>query len=148
MYAFTWLAICPQIQGKLRSEIQGICGDRSPAFTDIPQLTYALCIMYETMRLHPVIASLQLWSVTNKDETLLGKYQVPKNTALDMDLYNLHRNERYWVNPSEFDPSRFDGRATPGLDGKIKMPCKGAFFGFSEGPRACLGIPRSFRLTL
>ena len=143
LYAFTVLAIYPQIQTKLRSEIQAVCGDRSPAFTDIPHLIYALCVMYETMRLHPVTASLPLMSVANQDETLLGSYLVPKNTVLGMDLYNLHRNERYWVNPNKFDPSRFDGRETAGLDGKIKVPCRGAFLGFSEGPRACLGIARS-----
>jgi cytochrome P450 len=95
LYAFTLLAIYPQIQPKLRSEIQAVCGDRSPAFTDIPHLIYALCVMYETMRLHPVTASLPLMSVANQDDTLLGSYLVPKNTVLGMDLYNLHRNERY-----------------------------------------------------
>jgi hypothetical protein len=143
LYAFTLLAIYPQIQTKLRSEIQAVCGDQSPAFRDIPHLIYALCVMYETMRLHPVTASLPLMSVANQDETLLGSYLVPKNTVLGMDLYNLHRNERYWVNPNKFDPSRFDGRETAGLDGKIKVSCRGAFFGFSDGPRGCLGITRS-----
>jgi cytochrome P450 len=143
MYALTRLAMSPQIQEKLFAETRAVCGERSIEFADVRHLIYALCVMYETMRLHPITASLSMKALTNERETLLGKYTVPKNTVLGMDLYNLHRNERYWDNPSEFDPSRFDGRNIADLDGKIKVPCKGAFFGFSEGPRACLGTEHS-----
>jgi cytochrome P450 len=104
--------------------------------------------MYETMRLYPIIGSLSITVSRNRDETLLGKYPVPKNASLGLDLYNLHRNENYWGRTAnEYNPSRFDNRNSKDVeekgwysaDGKIKMPVRGAWFGFSEGPRACLG---------
>ena len=45
---------------------------------------------------------------------------------------------------NEYNPSRFDNRNRTGEEGssikqKAKWPVRGAWFGFSEGPRACLG---------
>ena len=104
--------------------------------------------MYETMRLFPVLGTLP--SMPTKNEMLLGKYFIPKNTSIGPDLVNLHRNEKYWGNQSdEFDPSRFDNRV-PGpdnwhtiMDGRIRIPVKCAFLAFGDGPRACLGKPHS-----
>ena len=91
-------------------------------FTDIPNLTYALCIMYETMRLYPIIGSSSLTVSGNQDRTLLGKYPIPKDASIGLDFYNLHRNEKYWDNAHEFDPSRFDSRKTEGKEGWYTMP--------------------------
>jgi cytochrome P450 len=144
-YTLKHLALHPTVQTDLYTEIQSVCGDRLPEFSDLTKLVYALCIMYETMRLHPVIGSLSLTVASNHDESLLGKYTVPKDTFLGLDLYSTHRNEKYWgETANEFNPSRFDNRE--GNDGrysadeKTKMPVRGAFFGFFEGPRACLGM--------
>ena len=80
---------------------------------------------------------------------LLGKYVIPKNTCIGIDLVSLHKNEKYWGNSCyEFDPSRFDNRLPHPdeannwqtlMDGKLRIPEKGAYFAFGEGPRACLG---------
>ena len=148
MFAMTHLALHPDVQEQLFQEIQSVCGDRSPLFTDLPNLVYALCIMYETMRLHPVLGFTSSTVASDHDEMILGKYPIPKNAHLGIDIYNLHRNEKYWGNnANDFDPGRFDNRNTHikespwySVDGKIKIPSRGAFLGFSDGPRACLGI--------
>lgn len=148
MFALSHLALHPEVQERLFKEIQCICGDRLPLFTDLPNLVYGLCIMYETMRLHPVLASTSSTVVSPYDETILGKYPVPKNAYVGIDIYNLHRNEKYWGNNvNDFDPGRFDSRNIDikssswySVDGKIKIPARCAFLGFSEGPRVCLGI--------
>jgi cytochrome P450 len=140
------------VQERLQTEIQEMCGNRLPSFTDIPSMAYALCIMYETMRLFPVLGSIP--HRTEGDEMLFGKHLIPKNTCIGLDLVSLHRNEKYWGNTGdEFNPSRFDNRVQGGkqegeewhtlMDGKIKIPLKGAFFPFGEGPRACLGCHHS-----
>lgn len=116
-------------------------------------MIYALCIMYETMRLFPVLGTLP--SMSTNDEMLLGKYFIPKNSSIGPDLVNLHRNEKYWGNQSDkFDPSRFDNRV-PGsdnwhtiMDGRIKIPVKGAFLAFGDGPQACLGKPLFYKLMI
>src|SRR5947207_939243 len=114
LYAFCLLALHSEVQQKLYEEIQTCCGNRQPSLWDIPDMIYTLCIMYETMRLFPVLGTLP--SMPTDDEMLLGKYFIPKNTSIGPDLVNLHRNEKYWGNQSdEFDPSRFDNRV-PGPD--------------------------------
>jgi cytochrome P450 len=148
LYALYMLAIHPKVQDKLYQEIEETCGNRPPSFSDILNMIYIMCIMYEVMRLFPVLGTLP--TRTEKDQILLGKHLIPKNTCVGIDLLNLHRNEKYWGDRcNEFDPSRFDNR-TPNpeesqncqtfMDGKLKIPAKGAYFAFGEGPRACLGM--------
>ena len=150
-FAMTHLALHPNVQERLYQEIRSVCGDRLPLFTDLPNLVYALCIMYETMRLHPATGSFNMRVVSNYDDKLLEKYPVTKDFCIAIDAYNINRHEKYWgENANEFDPSRFDNRSVNiknsdredwySSDGKTKVPVRGAFFGFSDGPRICLGI--------
>lgn len=137
------------VQENLHAEVEKVCGDRIPSYEDLPNLTYALCIMYETMRLFPVLGTVA--NRTDNDEMLLGKHLILKNTSIGPDMVSLHRNEKYWGDTcNEFNPSRFDNRAPNSnlrdsknwfkmADGKIKIPVKGAFWPFGEGPRVCLG---------
>lgn len=150
-YALYMLAIHPVIQEKLFKEIEEVCGDRAPSFTDIPNLVYGMCILYEVMRMFPVIGALP--TRTEENQILLDKHFIPKNTCIGIDLVNLHRNEKYWSHdPQSFNPSRFDNRCPEEssgydnwqslTDGKLRVPPKGVFFGFGEGPRSCIGISR------
>jgi cytochrome P450 len=143
MYAVMELALRPELQEQLFREISNVCGDRLPAIQDISKLILPLCVMYETMRLHPVASCLSHLTRGN-DELLLNQYPVTPSTRVGLDYTNLGRNERIWgQDVLEFRPSRFDCRfETDGfsVDGRIRMPVRGAFNGFSDGPRACLGI--------
>ena len=145
MYCARMLALHPEAQDKLYKEIQKVIGDRLPDYNGIANLHYALCVMYETMRLFPVIGSLNAMVAERKDTSLLGKYDVPHEARLGMDFWCVHRNEKYWGETvNHFDPSRFDMRTGENKDwyspdGKVHIPVRGAWFGFSEGPRACIG---------
>jgi len=147
MYALVELALHPEIQEEFHKEIHSVCGDRLPQFSDLSSLVYGLCIMYETMRLYPIIGSLSMTVIGNKDVMLLGKYPIAHDARFGVDLYNLHRNEKYWGKTAhEFNPARFDirdpnsgGEGWYSVDGKTRWPVRGAFWGFSEGPRACVG---------
>lgn len=56
---------------------------------------------------------------------------IEKGTTIIIPTSGLHHDEKYYSNPKNFDPTRFstENKAT------IDMP----YFGFGEGPRACLG---------
>ena len=115
IYALYMLAIHPTVQEKLFKEIQDVCGERQPSFTDIPNLVYGICILYEIMRLFPVIGTLP--TRTEENQILLNKHFIPKNTCIGIDLVNLHRNEKYWSHdPQSFIPSRFDNRVPEDSD--------------------------------
>jgi cytochrome P450 len=146
VYAFHLLAMHLEVQEKAYEEIQAIRNGR-PLLSDIPQMIYSLCIMYETVRLFPVSGFLPRRTV---EEVTLGRYRIPKDTSIGPDLVNLHRNEKYWGEDcNEFNPSRFDNRFSKfqtadggwqtSADGKIKIP-KGAFMSFGDGSRVCLGM--------
>jgi cytochrome P450 len=155
MYVFYLLALHPEVQNSLVSEIHEICGDRIPTYDDFTNFVYPLCVMFETLRLFPPVVGIPKCTV-NGEQTLLGKYYIPKNATVMYDVINLHRNIKYWDDDAEsFNPSRFDGRTSlvdkvdkqdtgddaPGATlEKIKMPRRGAFIPFSEGARSCLGI--------
>jgi cytochrome P450 len=149
-YAFYLLALHFDVQEKLHAEVQKVCGNRVPLLEDMPNMTYSLCVMYETMRLFPVLGTVA--NRTEKDEILLGKHLILKNTSIGPDMVSLHRNEKYWGDTcNEFNPSRLDNRNYMSkangnddrwftmADDKIRIPVKGAFWPFGEGPRACLG---------
>jgi hypothetical protein len=146
LYAFYLMALHPEVQEKLYAEVQNVCGDRVPQLEDMSNLIYALCIMYETMRLFPVLGTVA--NRTEKDEILLGKHLILKNTSIGPDMVSLHRNEKYWgPTCNQFNPSRLDNREKSSdegwftmVDEKIKVPVKGAFWPFGEGPRVCLGM--------
>lgn len=143
MYTVMHLSLRPDIQDQLFQEISSVCGDRLPVISDLSKLVLPLCVMYETMRLHPVSACLS-HTTTGHNALLLDKYPITRNTRIGLDHYNLGRNERVWGDDVlQFRPSRFDCRVEKegfSTDGKTRVPVRGAFNGFSDGPRACLGI--------
>ena len=148
------LALHPQVQDTLISEIESTIGDRAPTYDDFPNLVYPLCVMLETLRLFPPVIGIPK-STMNGPETLLGKYLIPKGWTIFIDAMGLHRSEKYWgVDAAEFKPSRFDGRGAVGqeqqdtgdtspgrVNEKIRIPVRSAFVPFSEGSRSCLGTP-------
>jgi len=160
-YVLLMLALHPAVQDTLYSEITQILGTRQPSYEDFPSLTYALCIMFETLRLFPSVVGVP--KVAAEDTLLLGKYPIPRGTAVIFDIVHVHRDPEIWgPDSNDFNPSRFDSRnvrhrhrhsgsaSKSEIDDdtsvsfgneKIRVPCKGAFLPFSDGQRSCLGIP-------
>ena len=141
------LALHPRVQETLFSEIQEVLGDRIPSYDDFPHLIYALCIVFETLRLFPPVVGTP--KIASDNQILLGKYPIPKGMVVIFDVVHVHRDPKFWgPDSNEFDPSRFDARITRSTQNdnssdlgneKIRIPVKGAFLPFSEGQRSCLG---------
>ncbi|MFO0905119.1 MAG: cytochrome P450 [Pirellulales bacterium] len=88
-------------------------------------------VLCETMRLYP--AGWAFERHTCEDATLGGE-PIAKGTRIFVSPYLLHRNQKFWRNPEEFDPQRFVDSATvaPGVPRYGYLP-------FGAGPRACVG---------
>lgn len=128
-WTFYLLGKHPEIEAKLRSEIEKNLGGRVPTFDDLPKLEYTLMCFKEAMRIFPPVWMLNRTAV-NEDE--IGGYYVPAKTDILLSPYLTHRHPEFWENVEEFVPERFSAEIAE------KRP-KFAYFPFGGGPRICLG---------
>ncbi|XP_006825011.1 cytochrome P450 1A5-like [Saccoglossus kowalevskii] len=131
-WAIAYLACYPDVQAKVRREIDDVIRDRRlPLLSDKGKLPYCEAVINEVMRIRTV-SPFAIPHATTVD-TSVGGYTIPKDTWVWCNLWNLHMSEKYWVEPEEFRPERFlntDGNAISKPD---------SFMPFSAGRRACMG---------
>lgn len=79
----------------------------------------------EILRLHP-----PAWMIAREAArpTQWRDLAFRAGDRVQIPIYLLHRNRRYWTEPQRFEPSRFDG------------PPPAAYMPFGLGPRACVGM--------
>ena len=81
----------------------------------------------ESMRVTPTVS---VHSRVMKEDTIIGGVLLPKKTSVLVDLFGMSLDERFWDNPLEFKPERWENR-------KEIDPFSFAQFGI--GPRMCVG---------
>ncbi|MFH9470325.1 cytochrome P450 [Streptomyces clavifer] len=129
VWAWYLLARNPGARAALADELDRVLGDREPGIDDYAQLTYAQAVVKETLRLYPTI-----WLVTGvaKEGAQIGGVPMPAGTRVWSSQWATHRDERWFPQPEEFRPGRWDPE-----DGD-DVP-EYAWFPFGGGPRVCLG---------
>jgi cytochrome P450 len=128
-WAFYLLAKNADAEAKLRSEIREILGENAPDVADIKRLNFASRVLKETLRLYPPGWAVGRESVKDCE---IGGYFVPKGSQFVMSQWVVHRDLRFWDEPGEFRPERWDA------DLEQRLP-KYAYFPHSGGARFCLG---------
>ncbi|RDD37240.1 Cytochrome P450 3A11 [Trichoplax sp. H2] len=125
------LATHPEIQKKLRDEIDAKCPDLdSIEYDTLHDLPYMDMIISETLRLYPTAFFLN--RDIKKDTTINGVH-FTKDLMIGIPVYAIHHNPKIWSNPEEFIPERFSPKE------KAKhAPC--SFLPFGNGPRNCVGM--------
>ena len=128
-WAWYLLMTNPEAEEKLLESVKESIGDEDPSFEKLRDLSYALQIVEETMRIYP-----PAWIV---DREPLGNDEfegIPIQKGMDVIclIYSVHRNPKYWENPETFDPDRF----TP-ENKKKQEPF--SYMHFGGGPRLCIG---------
>jgi len=123
--AATWawhlLAQHPEVEARVHAEI-----DAAGGYAKLP---YTTAVLSETMRLFP--PAWAIGRMANEDVELAG-YTVPKGSIVLISPYILHRDERWWPEPNEFRPERWDAAL------ENTRP-KHAYMPFGAGPRLCIG---------
>ncbi|CAE6510176.1 unnamed protein product [Rhizoctonia solani] len=130
------LALYPEIQDKLVKQIQELEQEHGDlTYSHIQLLTYAMAVIYETLRLFPMKVAIMPKKATTDTTVTVGfplnthTVQVPASTTVHVFATGLHYSPNYWENPNEFNPERF-------MDPHWN---RDAFIAFSLGPRACIG---------
>jgi cytochrome P450 len=131
--ALTWtwylLSRHPEIERRLRVEIEQVLGDRRPTANDLPRLALTRRVVEESIRLYPPVWMMSR-GVLHDDS--LGGYQIPAGSMVLVSQYVTHRLPQFWPNPEGFDPDRF------GPELSADRP-RFAYFPFAGGPHSCIG---------
>ena len=128
---WTWylLSLHPEVEARLASEIAGVIGGRPVTFDDLHRFRYVSRVVLETLRLYP-----PAWTTPRValEDCMIGEFPVPRGASITMSQWVMHRDPRYFAEPSTFDPDRW-------ADGLLARLPRFAYFPFGGGPRGCIG---------
>lgn len=119
----------PDIEQKLRAEVDEVLNGRLPTLNDIDNMPYTHQLIQETLRYYPTVY-LTLREAESDDT--LGDLTIPANTQLVVNIRGIHRDPAHWENPDQFIPERFTDEAN-------KARHKYAYIPFLAGPKKCIG---------
>jgi cytochrome P450 len=129
-WTFYLLAQRPDAERRMHAEAKAVLGGRS-AFgaADLERLVYTRRVMQEGLRLYP-----PGWFVGRQAQAdvRIGGYTVPQGAVVLVSQYVTHRDARFFADPHQFKPERWEG------DLEERLP-RGAYFPFSAGDRHCIG---------
>ncbi|KAK0096947.1 hypothetical protein PV326_003798 [Microctonus aethiopoides] len=131
-FALYELANVPEIQDKLRTEIKDLLKNNNGklSYDVINEMKYLNLVLQEAMRKYP---ALYIVSRKSSKPYKIPGYDVilPKDTLIDIPIYSIQYDERYYPNPHEFIPERF----SEGNNNRNRM----AYLPFGAGPKKCIG---------
>lgn len=128
-WAFYLLSQHPEIEERMRAEVNKVLNGRPPAFTDLPKFVYLQQVINEVLRLYPAAYLFAREAVV---EDVLDGYPIPANTLIFLSPFVTHRDPKYWPDPERFDPDRFTAE-------QVASRPRHVYYPFGEGPHVCLG---------
>lgn len=123
------LALHENIQNKLRENIQEAFKKHGEtlSFDWVKEIKYLDMCIHESQRMFPAICFIT--RCCERDIQING-YNFKRGMHVEIPLYGLGRDTRYWKQPNQFDPDR--------MKDKEKMKA-GVFDPFGRGSQMCLG---------
>jgi cytochrome P450 len=128
-WAVHLLARNPEIERRLRAEIEHAIGDRPPQLADLGNLPMARRVIEETLRLFPPIGAIQRQAIGGDE---IDGCAIPAGARIVVCAYAMHRDPALWPDPERFDPDRF-------LPDRSEGRHRFAYIPFGGGPRLCIG---------
>ena len=148
-WALYLMALYPDCQDRLAAEAQVLDG---PDFAVMSKLRLSRDVFRETLRLYPPVPMMVREAACPEH---FRDRDVPKGSQLVLSPWHLHRHERLWDRPDDFDPDRWHTENGKACARSAYMPfsagarvCTGAGFAMVEGPLILSRILRDFRVTL
>ncbi len=125
-WALYLMALYPDWQDRVAKEAEAL--ERCD-FALLSKLRISRDVFRETLRLYPPVP-MMVREATQQER--FRDRNVPKGAQLVISPWHLHRHEKLWDAPDEFDPSRWGTE-----NGKACQ--REAYIPFSAGPRVCTG---------
>ncbi|GKV14624.1 hypothetical protein SLEP1_g25467 [Rubroshorea leprosula] len=133
LWAMTELVRKPRLMKKAQDEIRNCVGKKGRVTEDdLDQLQYLKMVVKETLRLHPPAPLLI------PRETMfpckIGGYDINPKTIIQINVWAIARDPKYWKNPEEFFPERF-------ADNSVDLKGQNfEFLPFGSGRRGCPAV--------
>ncbi|XP_045088380.1 desmethyl-deoxy-podophyllotoxin synthase-like [Aegilops tauschii subsp. strangulata] len=133
-WAMSELLNNPEAMGKAQREVREVLGQGRHVIksTDLSELRYMKMVIKEVLRLHPP-APLLVPRETREDSQIMG-YNMSKGTNIFVNVFAISRDPKYWDNPEEFKPERFENSSVEYYGTHFE------FTPFGAGRRQCPGI--------
>ena len=130
-----YLSQHPDAQTRLQEEIDEAFEDNNgkmPDYNTVIGLPYLEMCIFETLRMFSPVgvilrACVKPYTIPNTN------IKLDKNDLILIPASGIHRDERFYPNPKQFNPENFSKEAK-----QSRSPY--AFQGFGQGPRACIGM--------
>jgi cytochrome P450 len=126
------LANHPEVRERFHAEVDEL--DGPPTMDDLDDLEVTDDVVTETLRLFPPVHNLPRKTATG---VAVDGHHIPEDERVHVPIMGIQRDERFFDDPDEFRPSRWDGDLRRELPDFAYMP-------FGGGPRVCIG--RQFAL--
>jgi len=128
---YTWYLLSqhPAAEKRFHTELDDTLGGAQPTAADCRRLEYTERVLNEAMRLYPPVYTLFRETPVDVE---IGGYRLPAGSGLMLPQWVVHRSERWYDEPAQFDPDRWSS------DRSSQRP-RFAFFPFGGGPRHCIG---------
>jgi cytochrome P450 len=129
--AWSWYLLSqnPNVENRLVSEWQDVLAGATPTADQLHRLPYTAAVIAESMRLYPPVYVIGREAT---DDLELGGYRVKRGYTVLMSQWVSHRDARYFPEPEEFRPERWE-------NGLAKRIPKFAYYPFGGGQRLCVG---------
>ena len=126
-WALYLLALYPQVQERVAAEGASL-GD-APGFSAVSRLKYTRDVFREVLRLYPPVPMMVR---ENTCPEVMRDRPVAPGAQIVLSPWHLHRHERIWDRPDDFDPDRWQTEEN-------RACARDAYIPFSSGPRVCTG---------
>ncbi len=127
-WALYLLASNPAVQDRVAAEVRALDFETG-GFSALSGLKFTRDVFRETLRLYPSVPMMVRQNTC--PEQFRGRDVAP-GAQVVISPWHLHRQERIWDRPDEFDPDRWQSDAG-------KLCAREAYIPFSTGPRVCPG---------
>ncbi|MFT3767304.1 MAG: cytochrome P450 [Minicystis sp.] len=128
---WAWYAIeqHPEVERRLRDEIDAVLGARAPTFADLARMPYCRMVLQETSRLYPTAWFIPRMAM---DDDEIDGCPIRARSIVVCSPYVTQRDPAIWEDPLRFDPDRFHPE-------RAARRHKYAHYPFGGGARQCIG---------